>query len=126
MSLRLRLILAFFLLSVVPLGALTFYVHQSNAEAMRETAGRETELLAGELSQRMQVVTARLTEQVEHLVELAESNEAATERSARLAMSNAEPSSDNVGPHPPDRSSFPEAFTPTAIEPVPAIITTPG
>src|SRR5262245_3254862 len=83
MSLRLRLILAFFFLSVVPLGALTAYVHTSNARAMRETAGRETELLTGELSQRMQVVTARLTEQVEHLVELAESNEAATETARR-------------------------------------------
>ena len=83
MSLRLRLILAFFLLSVVPLGALTAYVHTSNTRAMRETAGRETELLTGELSQRMQVVTARLTEQVEHLVELAESNQAATEAARR-------------------------------------------
>ncbi len=86
MSLRLRLILAFFLLSVVPLGALTLYVHASNSRAMRETAGRETELLAGELSQRMQVVTARLTEQVEHLVELAESNEAATEAARRAVQ----------------------------------------
>ena len=83
MSLRVRLILAFFLLSVVPLGALTLFVHQSNARAIRDTAGRETALLAGELSQRMQVVTARLTEQVEHLVELAESNEAATEAARR-------------------------------------------
>ena len=86
MSLRLRLVLAFFLLSVVPLGALTLYVHVSNSRAMRETAGRETELLAGELSQRMQVVTARLTEQVEHLVELAESNEAATEAARRAVQ----------------------------------------
>ena len=86
MSLRLRLILAFFLLSVVPLGALTFYVYRNNAQAMRETAGRETELLAGELSQRMQVVTARLTEQVEHLVELAESNQAATEAARRAVQ----------------------------------------
>jgi serine phosphatase RsbU (regulator of sigma subunit) len=86
MSLRLRLVLAFFLLSVVPLGALTLVVHASNSRAMRETAGRETELLAGELSQRMQVVTARLTEQVEHLVELAESNEAATEAARRAVQ----------------------------------------
>ena len=31
MSLRLRLIVAFFLLSVVPLGALTLYVYTNNA-----------------------------------------------------------------------------------------------
>jgi serine phosphatase RsbU (regulator of sigma subunit) len=87
MSLRLRLILAFFFLSVVPLGALTVVVYQGNARAIRETAGRETELLAGELSQRMQVVTGRLTEEVEHLIELAESNEAATEATRRALQS---------------------------------------
>jgi serine phosphatase RsbU (regulator of sigma subunit) len=85
MSLRLRLILAFFFLSVVPLGALTVYTYAANARAMREAAGRETELLAGELTQRMQVVTARLTERVELLVDLAASNEAAS-RAAERAM----------------------------------------
>jgi serine phosphatase RsbU (regulator of sigma subunit) len=83
MSLRLRLILAFFLLSVVPLGALTFYVYQSNARALREAAGREAELLAGELTQRMQVVTARLTERAGYLIDLAASEEAADEAARR-------------------------------------------
>ena len=36
MSLRLRLIVAFFLLSVVPLGAVTFYAYTSNARALRD------------------------------------------------------------------------------------------
>ena len=49
---------AFFFLSVVPLAAVTLVTYASNARAMREAAGRESELLAGELSQRMQVVTA--------------------------------------------------------------------
>ena len=77
MNLRLRLIVAFFLLSVVPLGALTLYAYTSNAKAMREAAGREAELLAGELGQRMQVVTAQLSAQVEHLVDLADAANAA-------------------------------------------------
>jgi serine phosphatase RsbU (regulator of sigma subunit) len=79
MSLRLRLILAFFFLSVVPLGALTLVGYANNARATRAAASREAELLAGELAQRMQVVTARLTERVEHLVDLAATNEAASQ-----------------------------------------------
>ena len=39
MSLRLRLIVAFFLLSVVPLGAVTLYTYMSNARALREASG---------------------------------------------------------------------------------------
>ena len=72
MSLRLRLIVAFFFLSVVPLAAVTLFTYASNARAMREAAGREAELLAGELSQRMQVVTAQLSERVERLMDVAE------------------------------------------------------
>ena len=72
MSLRLRLIVAFFLLSVVPLAAVTLFTYASNARAMREAAGREAELLAGELTQRMQVVTAQLSERVERLMDVAE------------------------------------------------------
>jgi serine phosphatase RsbU (regulator of sigma subunit) len=72
MSLRLRLIVAFFVLSVVPLAAVTLITYASNARAVREAAGREAELLAGELSQRMQVVTAQLSERVERLMEVAD------------------------------------------------------
>ena len=68
MSLRLRLIVAFFLLSVVPLGAVTFYTYTSNARALREAAGHESESLAGDLTQRMQLVTAQLSDRVEHLM----------------------------------------------------------
>src|SRR6185436_13146157 len=72
MSLRLRLIVAFFLLSVVPLAALTLYGYTSNARAMRDAARHEAELLAGELTQRMQVVTAQLSDRVEYLMDLAD------------------------------------------------------
>jgi serine phosphatase RsbU (regulator of sigma subunit) len=77
-SLRLRLIVAFFFLSVVPLAAVTLFTYASNARAMREAAGREAELLAGELSQRMQVVTAQLSERVERLMDVAEARAEAT------------------------------------------------
>ena len=39
MNLRLRLIVAFFLLSVVPLAALTLYAYTNNVQAMRDAAG---------------------------------------------------------------------------------------
>jgi len=72
MKLRTRLIVAFLLLSVVPLGAVTFYSYRSNVDAMQEVATREADLLAGELSQRMQLVTAQLSERIEHLMEMPE------------------------------------------------------
>lgn len=70
MSLRVRLIVAFFLLSVVPLGAVTFYSYMSNERALREAARHETELLTGELTQRMQVVTNQVSERVERLMDM--------------------------------------------------------
>src|SRR4029453_17070097 len=92
MSLRLRLIVAFFLLSVVPLAAVPLFPYASSARAMREAAGREAELLAGELTQRMQVVTAQLSERVERLMEVAEARaeveanaQATAEESAKAA-----------------------------------------
>jgi serine phosphatase RsbU (regulator of sigma subunit) len=86
MSLRLRLIVAFFCLSVVPLAAVTLITYASNARAMREAAGREAELLADELSQRMQVVTAQLSERVVALMDIAEARaEASAAASARTA-----------------------------------------
>lgn len=70
MSLRLRLIVVFFLLSVVPVGAVTYYTYANNAQAIRDAAGFEAELLAGELTQRMRTVTAQLSQQVESLMAL--------------------------------------------------------
>src|SRR3954469_13521080 len=70
MSLRLRLIVAFFFLSVVPLAAVTFYPSASNAAPRREAAGHEAQSLAGDLSQRMQLVTTQISERVEHLMDV--------------------------------------------------------
>ena len=86
MSLRTRLILAFFMLSVVPLGAVTFYAYTANVDALRDAAEREADLLAGELGQRMQLVTAQLSERVEHLMDIAELQAAAEEASAKAAQ----------------------------------------
>ncbi len=85
MSLRTRLIVAFFLLSVVPLAAVTLYAYRSNVEALRVTAEREADLLAGELGQRMQLVTAQLSERVEHLMDVQELEEAKLEAEERTA-----------------------------------------
>jgi serine phosphatase RsbU (regulator of sigma subunit) len=70
MSLRLRLIIAFFVLSVVPLAAVTFYAYMSNARALREAASHEAESLAGELTQRMELVTAQISDRVEDLMNM--------------------------------------------------------
>jgi serine phosphatase RsbU (regulator of sigma subunit) len=68
MTLRARLILWLLLLSVVPLGAVTVYTYVSSANALRVAATREADLLAGELSSRMQLVTAELSDRVERLM----------------------------------------------------------
>ena len=70
MNLRLRLIVVFFLLSVVPVGAVTYYTYASNAQAIRDAASSEAAQLAGELSQRMRAVTTQLSQRVETLMEL--------------------------------------------------------
>jgi serine phosphatase RsbU (regulator of sigma subunit) len=85
MSLRTRLIVAFFTLSVVPLAAVTFYTYTSNVRALREAAEHEADLLAGELGQRMQLVTARLSERVEHLMDVAELQSAVDRATAPAA-----------------------------------------
>ena len=88
MSLRIRLVLAFFALSVVPMAAVTFYSYTTNVEALRVAAQREADLLAGELGQRMQLVTAQLSERVGHLMDIAEvqaAADAAAKQSIELA-----------------------------------------
>ena len=83
MSLRLRLIVAFFLLSVVPVGAVTYYTYAANAAAMRDAARVEATLLAAELSGRMASVTAHLGKGVEELMELPEQPERAGDLATR-------------------------------------------
>jgi len=102
MSLRTRLVLAFFTLSVVPLAAVTIYSYTTNAEALRVAAEREADLLAGELGLRMQSVTAQLSERVEHLMDIAELQAAAdaASQSAASSSSAAETTSASVSATP--------------------------
>ncbi len=72
MTLRARLVLWLLLMSVVPLGAVTFYSYVNSAKALRVAAGREADLLAGELTSRMQLVTAELSTRVEKLMAMQE------------------------------------------------------
>jgi serine phosphatase RsbU (regulator of sigma subunit) len=112
MNLRLRLIVAFFLLSVVPLGAVTFYTYASNASAMRDAAGREAELLAGELTERMRLVTAQLSQQFENLMEIpASARLQPTAVSAASAANAAEPSGEASTEQPAVKPSGPGKTT---------------
>jgi serine phosphatase RsbU (regulator of sigma subunit) len=90
MNLRLRLIVAFFLLSVVPLTAVTYVSYASSAAAFQEAAEREADRQAGDLAQRMQMVTAQLGERVEHLLDV-------SELEARVDAAGAPATSDSVG-----------------------------
>ena len=89
MSLRIRLIVAFFFFSVVPLAAVTFYSYTSNLRALQIAAQHQTEMLTGELTQRMQVVTKQISERVEHLMDVpaAAPTPAATGTSGQTASS---------------------------------------
>ncbi len=58
MSLRLRLTLAFFAISVVPLSAVTLFSYVSSERALRRAAEQQSDALADELGRRMEFVTA--------------------------------------------------------------------
>ena len=91
MKLRLRLILAFLFLSVVPLGAVTIYSYVTSYRALQDAAMRETDQLAVELSDRMQLVTAQLSARVEQLMDVSTPPEAAPQVEAVAAVSEPEP-----------------------------------
>ena len=70
MKLRTQLILAFLLLAVVPLGAITLYSYHSSARALRSTVEAESTRMAGEMNDRMGVVTANLSRRIDMLESL--------------------------------------------------------
>lgn len=72
MNLRTRLIVAFLVLSVVPLGAVTYFSYTSQVRALRDLASREADALSSEMTQRMQLVTTELSTRVEQLAEINE------------------------------------------------------
>jgi len=60
MSLRTRLIVAFLLMSVVPLTVVTLYSYISTRDAFRQSAQIKSNLMAEELGRRMEIVTGDL------------------------------------------------------------------
>src|SRR6059058_1307080 len=110
MSLRVRLVVAFFLFSVVPLAAVTFYSYTSNLRALQVAAQHETEMLTGDLTQRMQVVTTQISERIEHLMD--------------MPVSTANTAGTSGRTKPPTRAivarSTPAAPRPTPAAPAPA------
>ncbi len=95
MNLRTRLIVAFLVLSVVPLGAVTYFSYTSQVRALRDLASREADALSSEMTQRMQLVTTELSTRVEQLAEI---NEPAVVRVAQRTES--EPTATVVGEPP--------------------------
>lgn len=67
MKLRTQLILAFLLLAVVPLGAITLYSYQSSTRALRRTVESESARMAEEMNHRMAAVTSNLEERIDRL-----------------------------------------------------------
>src|SRR5215210_6407499 len=67
MSLRTRLIIAFLLLSVVPLSAVTFLSYTSSVRAFEQAAQREATDSAQDVSRRMEMVTADVGRRMDRL-----------------------------------------------------------
>lgn len=95
MSLRTRLIVAFLVLSVVPLGAVTYFSYTSQVRALRDLASREADALSTDMTQRMQLVTTELSTRVEQLAEI---NEPAVVRVAQRTESAASSATDPAPP----------------------------
>jgi len=67
MRIRTRLSLAFFLISVVPLGLVTAYSYQSSAAALRRAVEGQADQMAAEMGDRMAWVMTDLGDRVERL-----------------------------------------------------------
>ena len=71
MSLRTRLIIAFVILSVLPLSAVTFLSYLSSVHAFERAAQRETAQSAADIARRMELMTADLGRRMDRLFEVA-------------------------------------------------------
>jgi serine phosphatase RsbU (regulator of sigma subunit) len=69
MSLRTRLIIAFLLLSVVPLSAVTLFSYVSSVNAVENAARREATRDAADISQRMELITADVGRRMDRIFE---------------------------------------------------------
>lgn len=70
MNLKTRLVLAFFLLAVVPISLLTYFGFQSSKRALRSAVERESAQAAEELGEQMQLVMSSLDEKLDRLGDL--------------------------------------------------------
>src|ERR687892_393123 len=67
MSLRTRLIIAFLLLSVVPLSGVTFFTYRSWVETFESAARREASQSAGDIGRRMERITAEVGRRMDQM-----------------------------------------------------------
>src|SRR5688572_17691199 len=67
MSLRTRLIIAFLLLSVVPLSAITFISYRSSIATFENAARREASQSAGDIGRRMERITAEVGRRMDRM-----------------------------------------------------------
>lgn len=110
MNLRTRLIVVLIVVSVVPLGALTYFSYTSQVRALRDLATREADMLSSDMTQRMQLVTTELSTRVEQLAQI---NEPAVVRVAQRTESA--PTTTIVGD--------PPAVVPAPVESADAAVT---
>ncbi len=67
MKLRMQLVLAFFLLAVVPLAGVSIYSYNSSLRAVRQAAEEESGVLAAEMGERMESVSTDLHRRIQRL-----------------------------------------------------------
>jgi len=70
MKLRTQLIVAFLILAVLPLGAITLYSYHSSTQALRRAVETESARAAAEMETRMATVTAGLSRRFDRLQEI--------------------------------------------------------
>ena len=70
MRLRTQLIVAFLILAVLPLGAITLYSYHSSTQALRRVVETESARAAAEMETRMATVTAGLGRRFDKLQEI--------------------------------------------------------
>ena len=75
MRLRTRLALAFLLLSVVPLAAITVYSYTSNTRAFRRAVEAESSAVAADLGKRMEMVAADVGDRVDRVSTFAQARD---------------------------------------------------
>lgn len=84
MSLRTRLIIAFLLLSVVPLSAVTFVTYRSGVATFENAARREASQSAADISRRMERITAEVGRRMDRMFVIAPASVGATGQTSEM------------------------------------------